>query len=169
MKPVELLAMVFAEENAAAAALEALKKLERERSLQLFSLAIIEKDHRGKVRCKESRDVDAGQGALFGALVGGLVGLLGGPAGVALGVAAGAATGGITAKQIDQDFSDQFLHELQSALHPGHSLLLVLVESTWVDRAVAELRRFEGTLLRHAVKAGLVDRLSQIQKEQSHS
>ena len=162
MEAVELLVKVYPAQGSAKAALHALEKRAGEKTLRLFSLAALEKDAAGIAQIHESQDVQPGYGALWGAIVGGLIGLLEGPVGVVIGAAAGAATGGLAARKLDIGFSHEFLEQLKTALQPDSSLLLVLVEQSWAEKTVQELEKSPGKLLRHVVKAGLVEQLKEL-------
>jgi len=139
--PVELIIAAFNDEKKAKETLEVLKKLEKEEIIMLVNAAVMVKNENGKVNITETQDVDSKQGAIFGAIAGGLIGLLGGPAGVIVGATAGAATGGVAASKIDMGFPDETLEEIQSALTPGSSAILALIQHEWVDRVVEELEK----------------------------
>ena len=63
------------------------------------------------------------------------------------------------ANQIDLGFSKAFMSDLRASLKPGSSAILVLVEQAWADQTAAELEKFTGHLLRHAVKGEVVEKL----------
>jgi uncharacterized membrane protein len=159
MGSIELILAVFEGEARAGQALPGLKKLEHERGIRLLDGAVLAKDVQGKTRLEETRDLGSGRGSLFGALVGGLVGLLGGPAGALVGAAAGAVTGGFVAGLTDLGFSDDFLAELQQALKPGYSALLLLVDQPQADAYVGYVEQQGAQVLRHAVRQELAERL----------
>lgn len=161
MDSLELILAVFDLESQATQVLDSLKSLEKDGSLRLFNAAVLAHSTEGITTVREDHDLKAGHGALFGAIVGGLFGLLGGPAGVVVGAAAGAATGGLTAGKTDLGFSDTFLDELSQALKPGSSALLLMAEQEWAEQVVQALADYKGKLYRHALRADLVERLSQ--------
>lgn len=159
--PVELIIAAFNDEDEAGQALETLKKLEKEQIIMLVNAAVMVKDEKGKVKLKETQDVDSRRGAVFGAIAGGLIGLLGGPAGVIVGAAAGAATGGVAAGRIDMGFPDDTLKELQEALTPGSSAIIALIQHEWVDRVVEEMEKLGASLFREALKDEIAAQLDQ--------
>ena len=163
--PVELIVAAFNDEDKAKEVLESLKKLEKEDIIMLVNAAVMVKDANGKVRLKETQDIDSKRGAVFGAIAGGLIGLLGGPAGVIVGAAAGAATGGVAANKIDMGFPDDTLDELQKALTPGSSAVLALIQREWVDRVVEELDKYGASLFREALKEEIATQLNEEEKE----
>ncbi len=159
--PVELIIAAFNDEDEAGQALDALKKLEKEQIIMLVNAAVMVKDEKGKVKLKETQDVDSKRGAVFGAIAGGLIGLLGGPAGVIVGAAAGAATGGVAASKIDMGFPDDTLKELQQALTPGSSAILALIQHEWVDRVIEEMEKLGASLFREALKDEIAAQLDE--------
>jgi len=132
----------------------------------LVNAAVMVKDEKGKVKLKETQDVDSRRGAVFGAIAGGLIGLLGGPAGVIVGAAAGAATGGVAAGRIDMGFPNDTLKELQGALTPGSSAILALIQHEWVDRVVEEMEKLGASLFREALKDEIAAQLDEGEGEE---
>jgi uncharacterized membrane protein len=163
--PVELIVAAFTDEAKAKQALEILKKLEKEDVIMLVNAAVMTKDEDGKVKLKETQDIDSKRGAVFGAIAGGLIGLLGGPAGVIVGAAAGAATGGVAASRIDMGFPDDTLKDIQEALTPGSSAILALIQHEWVDRVVEEMEKYGASLFREALKEEIVAQLEDNEEE----
>ena len=159
--PVTLFVKAFADEDRADAVLKALRRLDRQKVFNILNAAVLVRDEKGRARMKETQNIDAKRGALFGAVAGGLLGLLGGPAGVIVGAAAGAATGSAAAHVIDMGFSDRYLREIQEELPPGSSAIIALVEHEWVARVEEELDKFDGRLLREALKADIAAQLDQ--------
>ena len=158
--PVSLVVQAYNDKSKADQVLKALKDLQKRRVFTILNAAVLVMDQDGKVKLRETEDVDAKRGVLFGAVAGGLIGLLGGPAGVIVGAAAGATTGGVAAHQIDMGFSDDYLREIQASLKPGSSALIALVEHEWVERVIAELEEYEGALFRKALKADIAAQLA---------
>lgn len=158
--PVSLLVYAYNEYDKADKVLKALKELDKTGVIAVLNAAVLAMDKDGKVKLRETQDVDAKRGAIFGAIAGGLVGLLGGPAGVIVGAAAGAATGGVAAHKIDMGFSDEYLQDIQQSLKPGSSAIIALVEHEWVEKVIRELEEHEGQLFRQALKADIAAQLA---------
>lgn len=158
--PVSLLVYAYNEYDKADKVLKALKELDKTGVIAVLNAAVLAMDKDGKVKLRETEDVDAKRGAIFGAIAGGLVGLLGGPAGAIVGAAAGAAAGGVAAHKIDMGFSDEYLKDLQQSLKPGSSAIIALVEHEWVEKVVQELEEHEGRLFRQALKADIAAQLA---------
>lgn len=159
MEKVELILKVFPQTEQAQVLLKLLKEKEDERKLRFVDLAVLECSQEGETRVIETREIKAAKGALLGTLAGGLLGLFAGPAGALLGAAAGAAAGGIAAYRLDFGFSDQFLKEINQALQPGTSAILILVENPWVDRLMDVVEPVPGKTFRKAVRSQLIEQL----------
>lgn len=160
MIPVELVVSVFAGEEQAGNVLRTLKTAQREGTLFYVNAAVLVKDTAGRTSSSETEDVDAGKGAIFGTIVGGFLGLLGGPVGALAGAAAGALTGGVSAHLIDTGFSDKDLKDLEQALTPGSSALVVLVEYQWTDRLITMLRNDDGRIFRQVLPSEIAAKLA---------
>lgn len=163
--PISLVVYAYNGKGKANEVLKALQELQKRKVFTVLNAAVLVMDEDGKAKLRETEDVDAKRGALFGAIAGGLVGLLGGPAGVIVGAATGAVTGGVAAHTIDMGFSDEYLREIQESLKPGSSALIALVEHEWVERVIAELNEYEGTLFRKALKADIAAQLAASEDE----
>jgi uncharacterized membrane protein len=162
MGPLELMLIVFAQEDQASAVLKDLMQLEKQRRLKIFDAVVLIKDQNGITSLKETHDMSAGRGAVVGAVTGGLLGLLAGPAGLVLGAVTGAATGGVAAGKIDLGFSNRFLDDLKRGLKPGRSALLVLVEQDWSEDLALKLATYPGRLFRHTLKENAVRQLGEL-------
>jgi uncharacterized membrane protein len=162
---VELILAVFPAEYMAAEMLDSFKTSAAGSPYSFLNAAVIAKDLHGRTAVKEDQDVSAGRGTVFGAFVGGLVGLLAGPGGAVVGAVAGAAAGGFLAARIDLGFEDAFLDELKSALQPGKSALLLLIEEQYGDTLTKTLEAHSEKIFRRAVRKDIVDRLTSQQGE----
>lgn len=161
---LELIVAVYNQAKEASMSLKALKDKAGDK---VRNAAVVVKDEDGKTNFTETQDVDAKHGRIFGAVSGGLIGLIGGPAGVIVGALAGAVTGGFVAKHVDMGFSDEFLERLQELLQPGSSGLLVLVEFQHADDVAETLSENAGVVLRHTLADEIIERLNEIEDEQS--
>lgn len=159
MEKVELILKVFPTPDQAQGLLKLVQDQEDERKLRLVDLAVLERSQEGVARIIETREIKGAKGALLGALAGGMLGLFAGPAGALLGAAAGAAAGGIAAYRLDFGFSDQFLKDINQALQPGTSAILILVENPWVEHLLDVIEPVPGKTFRHAVRSQLIEQL----------
>jgi len=74
--PVSLLVYAYNERDKADKVLKALKELDKTGIIAVLNAAVLSMDKDGKVKLRETEDVDAKCGAIFGAIAGGLVGLM---------------------------------------------------------------------------------------------
>jgi uncharacterized membrane protein len=156
----ELIIATFAgDETKAGAALQAVKKLDKDGALRMLDAATIVKNKDGEFEQKDVHDVNSKQGAVFGAITGGLLGLFAGPVGAAIGAAAGAATGGATAKLADYGVSENEIKETASNLEPGSSAIILYLDLQWADKAVKKLEENGGQVYRETLS---IDAISNI-------
>ena len=159
--PIQLIVAAFKEETAADEALNTLKEAKKERLIGIQDAAIIRRDEKDKLHIKETADLGGGKGAAIGGVLGGVLGLIGGPAGVVVGGAAGAAVGGFTAKLFDAGIPDDRLEEIGSALKPGTSAIIAIIEHRWVAEVEAELAEAGADVLTEALRADIAEQLSE--------
>ena len=156
---LELMMVLYGDSRRAGSALKRVREMQKSGEARLVDAAIIQKDRDGKARFQEIHDVAAWRGTLMGMVAGALIGLLGGPAGALVGGAVGAAAGGVVAGRIDLGFSNNFLNELKTAVQPGYSVLLVLVEQPWDAPLLKVIEPFPGQVFRHLLKSEAVEKL----------
>jgi uncharacterized membrane protein len=123
--------------------------------------AVIRRDEDNKLHIKETADMGGGKGAAVGGILGGVIGLIGGPAGVVLGGAAGAAVGGFTAKLFDAGIPDERLEEIGSALKPGTSTIIAIIEHKWVADVEKELAEAGADVLTEALRDDIAEQLAE--------
>jgi uncharacterized membrane protein len=123
-------------------------RLAKDGKLGIDDAVIITKDDDGRSHKVETTDMTPVEGGLGGAFWGLLLGtLVAGPVG---GIVTGAVTGGagaLLAKLIDRGISDEFIHQMQDLLDPGHAALCLLTNFADNEAALHELNRFDGTLI----------------------
>jgi len=159
--PVQVIIAAFKEEETADAALKALKEAKKERLIGIQDAAVIRRDEDNKLHIKETADMGGGKGAAVGGVLGGIIGLIGGPAGVVLGGAAGAAVGGFTAKLFDAGIPDERLEEIGSALTPGTSAIIAIIEHKWVAEVEQELAEAGADVLTEALRDDITKQLAE--------
>ncbi len=158
--PIQLIVAAFQKEDAADAALNAIIQAKKERLVKIHEAAVVRRDPGGKLHIIERGDLGPGAGAASGAALGAVVGLFGGPIGALLGGAAGAAIGGIAAKLIDTGIPDDRLRQIGSALQPGTSAIVAMIEHAWVSEIQDELQRAGGNLLAAAITEDVKNQLA---------
>jgi uncharacterized membrane protein len=160
MPSYEMVVVAFEDEYKADDVLNTLKQLDAEATIDLKSAAVVKRDAEGKVRIKETKDFDAKQGAIGGAVAGSLLGLLTGK--LLVGALVGAAGGAAAGHGIDMGLNDEYLSEIGESLGTGTSAIVALVAFERVERAMAELDKFEGgTILRHTLSDEVYQQLSE--------
>jgi uncharacterized membrane protein len=142
----QFLVVIFPDEKKAYEGLRALKELDAQATLTLYSNAVIGRDGEGWLRVKE-RQMDGPLGAGVGALVGGLVGLLAGPAGAAIGLGAGGGLGALR-DLFNLGVSDDFLQSISRELAPGKAAIVAEVEEEWVSPLDARMESLGGLVIR---------------------
>ncbi len=142
----KMLVVVFDNESAAVAGLEALRKLHAEGEITLYATGVVDKDVRGVVSVKKSMDTDP-VGTVTGLAVGSLIGLLGGPAGVAVGAVTGSMLGAVRDFWVAGVGMD-FIEEVDEHLQPGKVALVAEIEEEWVIPLDDALEAAGGTVLR---------------------
>jgi uncharacterized membrane protein len=158
-------------ESAAYEALRALRQLDDEGSIELYSAAVITKQSDGQVKLQDKRDTMLGLGTLLGASTGALVGLLAGPAGAAIGATAAGGAGAAT-DMAYAGFSGDFLRRVGDRLKPGTSAVVAYVFEDWttpVDSAVAPMG---ATVFRQSTgdvaTAQLKSEMQRVREERQH-
>jgi uncharacterized membrane protein len=114
--------------------------------IRIEDAAIVDKDDNGRIRLRQSKDINAGQGATSGGLYGSLIGIIGGPLGMLAGGALGAAAGGLWGKLRDIGIDDDHMKDMGDRIHPGENLLFLLLDSINEPAFMREMRRFDATL-----------------------
>lgn len=134
-------------------ALLAVGRLAARGALDLEDAAIVT-NRRGRVRIIQTRDVNPSQGAVGGAWLGTIAGLF---AGVPLiGAAIGAAAGGLLARLRDYGIDDDAMRALGRELGDEEAALFLLVRDCHRVRALHEVGRFPGRLVRSTAAPDVV-------------
>lgn len=144
----KLLVVVFDNEAAAVAGLQALRQLHASGDLTLYATGVVARDAQGVVQVRKPLE-PAPMGAATGLAVGSLIGLLGGPVGLAVGAMTGTVVGAIRdywAAGVGLDF----IEEAGRVLLPGKAALLAEVEEDWVVPVDAALEAAGGKVYRRS-------------------
>jgi uncharacterized membrane protein len=158
--PTELIVSAFQTEDGADKALDEIVAAKKDKLVKIREAAVVRRDKHGKLHISERGDLSVGGGAASGAAIGAVVGLFGGPIGALLGGAAGAAIGGLAGKLIDTGIPDDRLKQIGSALQPGTSAIVAMIEHTWVTEIQSELDRAGGDTLAAAVTEDIKNQLA---------
>jgi uncharacterized membrane protein len=141
----ELVVFAFPTETGAAEMGETVKSLQKQELIKLADAAYVVRRQDGKAKVKQAQSL-VGAGALGGAFWGMLIGLLFFMPW--LGLAIGAVTGALAGKFTDIGIDDKFIKEVGETVEPGHSALFLLIAQWTEDKVLAELAKFDATVLR---------------------
>lgn len=144
----KMLVVIFDNETAANAGLQALRKLHVDSDITLYAAAVLGRDANGVLSLKKG--MDAGPvGTGVGLAVGSMIGLLGGPLGLVVGAVTGAVAGAM------RDFwvagvSLDFIEETERSLQPGKVAVVAEVEEEWVIPVDAAIEAVGGRVFRRS-------------------
>ena len=171
----DLVVVAYDGEDTTDQVLNKLRQLQKEYLIDLEDAVVVVRDKNGKVRIKQAVplvSLSAVGGAAWGGLFGLLIGilflnpLLGWLTGAAMGAGAGALSGALA----DYGISDDFIKELGQTLQPGTSAIFMLVRRVNLDKALPELSKFGGkiikTSLTHEQEARLKSALEELQRRE---
>lgn len=137
--------VVFSDEKKAYEGVRALKELDGEGSLTLYSNAVIQRAE-GRVSVKE-RQIEGPMGAAVGALVGGLVGMFAGPVGAAVGLGAGGTLGALH-EMFDLGVSNEFLETVSEKLTAGKTAVVAEISEEWLTPLDSRMEAIGGIVIR---------------------
>ena len=152
-QPVEIVVAEFNTDEAASAALKALKN-----QLPLKDAAIIRTEH-GKVKVKETKDMGGGKGASVGVVLAAVLGLFTGVTWVGLGAAA--VTGGLVAKLHDANLPNKELKTIGTALTANQSVLVLIVDQGQGEAAKKALADVGAAAVVEGLDGNVVARLEE--------
>ena len=150
-----LIIAAFDGEHDAENALKTLKE-SREKDLVGVQAAVaMRKDDKGQIHFKDVGMTPA-KGVAGGAVLGIVIGVLTGGAGLALG-AIGALIGGIVGrKKRDSSTSTDQINQVASALGPGSSAIVIVMEAGWVVVLEKELEALGAEVMTSTLSAEIV-------------
>jgi len=136
----------------------ALRKLQQQHLIDLEDAAVVVRQADGTVQITQSYPLvaaGAATGALQGTIWGSLIGLLflNPLIGAAIGAGVGAGTGAATGALLDIGIDDAFIKATGETITPGTSALFVLVRQATPDRVIAEVQRYDPTVLHTSLSA----------------
>jgi len=134
----------FADENAAAGALQTLLNAKQNSGPGVLETALIRREDDGRISIKEQSDIGAGIGAAAGGLLGSLIGLLRGS--TVAGAGLGAIAGGAAAHALDTGIPDARLQRIADALASGTSAVAAVMEEAALSQARVLLEASGGTV-----------------------
>jgi uncharacterized membrane protein len=125
-----------------------LRKMQKDYLIDLADAVVAVKDQSGKVKLHQPVNLTAA-GAVSGGFWGTLIGLL--FLNPLLGMAVGATAGAVSGALTDLGIDDKFMKDLAASLHPGSSVLFVLVRKATPDKVLEELAGTGGKVLKSSL------------------
>jgi uncharacterized membrane protein len=141
-RQVQVFVATYPDEATASAALDQLRRMDKDEVLDLVDAAAVVKRPDGKVHITETADPSTKRWAVRGAVAGGVVGLLFPPS-LLVTAAIGAGGGGLWGKLRDKGFDDSELRRVGESLPPGGSAVIAVAEDRVVERLRRELAAYE--------------------------
>ena len=127
----------------------ALKALDDEGSIELYSSTVIGKKADGAMEIKDTRHLRGAWGTVLGLSTGALIGLLAGPVGVAVGATIGGAAG-LGGDLAYSGFAGDFVHDVSARLQPGGYAVCASVWEDWMAPIDVAVSPFGATVFRQA-------------------
>jgi uncharacterized membrane protein len=159
----EIIFAVYSSEDGAAGAVDALKRMDKAKSINIIDAATLVKDAEGDTTVKQESLPSVKKGLGVGALIGGAVGLLFPPA-ILAAAAVGAGVGAGSAKLAKMALENDDLQESANRLEPGSSAFIAVVENTWVKQLQEVIAGYE-SLAGHTLDAEASGVLGTLQSE----
>src|SRR4051794_13106067 len=141
----QLVAIAYLDQNQAAAVMETLKQLHEVDIINLDDAAAISKDGEGRIKL-EGAISHAAAGAAGGFFLGTMIGLVFFMP--VLGAMFGTAAGALAGKFADVGQIDDFVIQVGDNMPPGSSAILMLVRKANLEKALAALQQYGGTVIR---------------------
>ncbi len=147
-----VIAVSFANDDEAYAALARLKQLDAEGQVELRGAAVVTRDSSGHLITEEKAGDDEAVGTVSGGIIGLLVGILGGPLGVLIGGATGVLVGSLFDLD-DAEGTTSVLEAIAKTVRPGHDTLLAELNEP-SDHGVVDavMATRSGTVVRRDVR-----------------
>ena len=151
MQNYEVLFAVYGTEDGAAGAVDQLKQMDKDKTIDIVDAATLVKDADGHTSVKQESLPTVKKGLGVGALIGGAVGLLFPPS-ILASAAIGAGIGAGTAKLAQMALEDDDLKQAADELEPGSSAFIAIVENTWAEQLKTAISGYD-KLAEHAMGA----------------
>lgn len=129
----EIMMATFPTEDGASGAMDVLKDMAKDGTIDIVDAAVISRDIDGEVHVKQESVPSVKTWAKRGAIIGGVIGLIFPPSligGAIVGAGIGAGSGKIGKEALKSDE----LWEAAKDLEPGTSAFIAVVEDEWIDQ-----------------------------------
>ena len=137
-----LVAITFADEASAAAALARIRSVEREGGMALEDTAVVQKDADGKIHVKSELSSGTETGIAVGAVLGALLFFV-----FPVGLLIGGAIGGLIGRAAAPGIDGTFVKQVEEQLQPGGSAIFLLTKGGDAGLLIAAMREFQGTVI----------------------
>jgi uncharacterized membrane protein len=149
----KMLVVVVDTEAKAYEAERALKQLDEEGNITVYSEAVIEKSAKGTISQKH-HEYEFPVRSVAGTAIGAFIGVLGaGPLGLVGGAAIGAVTGGLAGSLGDfyrAEVGAEFFDEVYTALKPGKYAVVADIDEEWITPLDTQMEALGATVIRTA-------------------
>jgi uncharacterized membrane protein len=157
--PVQIIVAAYRSETAANDVLEDLKLLQDAGKIKIDNAAVLDRDQKGELHIRDTRDWGFGKGALAGGAAGVVLGLITGPVGWA--VLGSAVVGGVAAKMHHTyGFDEARLRKLGDSLQPGNSAIVAVVEHLWVAQVEQAMRQQATDMVVESMSKDIAEQLA---------
>lgn len=123
-EPHTIIVSLYEDVDGAKTALKSLKKVRKDKDIEITDAAILRKNEAGKIRVSETGDWSGKKGMVVGGIAGAAIGVITG--GVGFLAVGGAAVAGLASRLRDSGFENDHLHAVTDQLTPDSSALLVV-------------------------------------------
>lgn len=137
-----LVAITFADEASAAAALARIRSVEQEGGMALEDTAVVQKDADGKIHVKNELSSGTETGIAVGAVLGALLFFV-----FPVGLLIGGAIGGLIGRAAAPGIDGTFVKQVEEQLQPGGSAIFLLTKGGDAGLLIAAMREFQGTVI----------------------
>ena len=142
----KMIVTIFETEAKAYDGLLALKQLDTEGTITVYSAAVIRKNSDGTVELLKQKD-EFPIRAVGGTAIGGLIGLLGGPVGVFVGATSGTIVGAF-GDLYESGVSAEFIDDVSGLLVPGKFAVVADVSEEWISPLDIKMASLGGQVFR---------------------
>lgn len=153
--PIQLIVAAYSDQDEAGRRLAELKDGRRAGMLGIIDAAAVSKDDDGELRLTNAKHRGR-RGLLTGGIVGAMIGVLAGPVGWA--AAGGGAIGALRGRLRSAPLKTELLG-IGDDLPPGSSVLVAVVEHTWVERLRTELQAAAARVIIDEIRADIAEQL----------
>jgi uncharacterized membrane protein len=155
--PVQIIVAAFNTPDGANTVMNDLKQGRKEGIIGILDAAVVVKDTNGKLKITDAKRRTR-KGLMTGGLVGGVLGLLLSPPAAVVAVGGGV-IGGLVGQLRSVPMKAE-MKDIGSALTPGSSAIVAVIEHVWVTQVEAILAAEGAQIIRDSIKADIAEQLN---------